>query len=233
MALEEALKWAGLPFRKRRDGTCPYIIIDGAWATTAKRLGSRFRKRLARNRRLLAANGCTTRVIERPMSEPGLFDQIVALESLKRIPGVADCRVLSREPRFFGDLFRAVENSGSLYLALLEKQGRLVAYEIGFRCGGSMWVYNKAYDLDFASYSPGTALIPEVLDYAWQRGIPEFDFLRGEEEYKRRWTTLTHQNARFEIWNRRVVSRVAGFLAFSIAPAGRETWRIIRRLPEE
>ena len=41
-----------------------------------------------------------------------------------------------------------------------------------------------------SDYSPGLVLIGRALEEAVERGGSEFDFLRGDEPYKRRWTGL-------------------------------------------
>jgi CelD/BcsL family acetyltransferase involved in cellulose biosynthesis len=48
--------------------------------------------------------------------------------------------------------------------------------------------YNGSYRAELAKPSPGTVLTAEVIRAACERGKTEYDMLRGEEEYKRRWS---------------------------------------------
>ena len=47
-----------------------------------------------------------------------------------------------------------------------------------------------------------------MLDYAFQQGYREYDFLRGEEPYKLLWSTASHRTFRLLIWSKRRASRV-------------------------
>jgi CelD/BcsL family acetyltransferase involved in cellulose biosynthesis len=83
-----------------------------------------------------------------------------------------------------------------------------VAFQLGFRCGDKLWDYSKAYDRSFASVAPGTLLLPALLDYGFEHGFKEYDFLRGEEEYKKVWTDKVHQRRSLLIWQRNAPSRL-------------------------
>ena len=71
-----------------------------------------------------------------------------------------------------------------------------------------LWGYLTAYDHDFSRLSPGSMLIPTLVDYAFSRGYTEYDFLSGEESYKMQWTKGFHHTYRLLVWNRRPMSRL-------------------------
>ena len=50
--------------------------------------------------------------------------------------------------------------------------------------GGSVGLYNSGFDPLHAKLAPGIVLLTHVIRDAINRGVPEFDFLRGEEAYK-------------------------------------------------
>ncbi len=66
----------------------------------------------------------------------------------------------------------------------------------------------------FASYSPGTMLIPTIVDYGFSHGYTEYDFLSGEEPYKMQWITGFHRTYRLLVWNRRWISRASRQCAY-------------------
>ena len=52
------------------------------------------------------------------------------------------------------------------------------------RDGGSVGLYNSGFDPAHARLAPGIVLLAHVIRDAIERGVPVFDFLRGEEPYK-------------------------------------------------
>ena len=50
--------------------------------------------------------------------------------------------------------------------------------------GGSVGLYNSGFDPAHARLAPGIVLLAHLIRDAIERGVPVFDFLRGEESYK-------------------------------------------------
>ena len=48
----------------------------------------------------------------------------------------------------------------------------------------SVGLYNSGFDPARAQLAPGIVLLAHLIQDAIERGIPTFDFLRGEEPYK-------------------------------------------------
>jgi CelD/BcsL family acetyltransferase involved in cellulose biosynthesis len=101
----------------------------------------------------------------------------------------------------------------------MEMGERPIAWRLGFRCGKKLWGFLTAYDHSFSRLSPGTMLVPAMIDYGFAHGYNEYDFMRGEESYKMRWTTSYHQNYRLLIWSRRWTSRVRAFIYLDLKTA--------------
>jgi len=57
-----------------------------------------------------------------------------------------------------------------------------------------------------------------VLDFGYQNGYTEYDFVRGEEDYKFRWATESRPAWRVEIWSPRLRSRLAHFAFRRVKP---------------
>jgi CelD/BcsL family acetyltransferase involved in cellulose biosynthesis len=110
----------------------------------------------------------------------------------------------AKYPEVFHSLFDTLGPRGWIYVALMELGDRPLAWLMGFRCGKKLWAYQTAYDRSFARLSPGTMLIPAVLDYGYSHGYRECDLLRDDvEPHKMRWSTGFHETFRLQIWNRR------------------------------
>lgn len=81
---------------------------------------------------------------------------------------------------------RAAFEHGWLQLAFLEADGQKAAGYLNFDYSNRIWVYNSGLDRRFLDLSAGWVLLGQLLQWANQQGRTEFDFMRGDEEYKYR-----------------------------------------------
>lgn len=219
----DALTRAGLTYRLLpEEERCPYLAIDAPWSVmlTRRSASSRhvFRNQQSRLNRM-CGEGLRVRIIENPLDEPGLLGKLIALESQKHVGGKLSPPVIGRYPEVFQSLFDTLGPRGWLYIALMEQVDRPLAWRLGFRCGKKLWGYLTAYDHSFAHLSPGTMLIPPVVDYGLAHGFDEYDFLRGEESYKTRWSTGVHQSYWLRVWSGNWIARAHALVYLDLKPA--------------
>lgn len=81
---------------------------------------------------------------------------------------------------------RTALRGGWLWLAFLEVGGRKAAGAFNFDYGNRLWGYNSGVDRSFNEFSPGWVLLAYSIQWACEHGRSEFDFMRGNEEYKYR-----------------------------------------------
>jgi CelD/BcsL family acetyltransferase involved in cellulose biosynthesis len=226
--LEAALEKSRLEYRILPEAHCPYLPIEcnaseiiGRFSRSARRTLRNQQHRLDR----MSSEGLRIRIIEHPEAEPLLLEKLISLEKLKRVQGKQIPPLFADAPDLFQFLFDSLGPQGWLYAALMEIGKDAIAFQFGFRCGDSLWDYSTAYNADFSRLSPGTMLVPAILDYGHANGYREYDFLRGEEGYKMRWGTGVHQTWRVVIWNRRPISRLRAFIYLDLKSAlyGRES----------
>jgi CelD/BcsL family acetyltransferase involved in cellulose biosynthesis len=79
---------------------------------------------------------------------------------------------------------RAAFQAGWLQLAFLEVAGKKAAAYFNFDYRNRIWVYNSGLDFSFKDLSPGWVLLGYLLQWANEHGRSEFDFMRGDEDYK-------------------------------------------------
>ncbi len=89
-----------------------------------------------------------------------------------------------RMERFFRDATCALATAGWARLWFLECEGAPVASFLCLEYAGTVGLYNSGFDPAQARLAPGIVLLAHVIRDAIHRGIPTFDFLRGEEPYK-------------------------------------------------
>jgi CelD/BcsL family acetyltransferase involved in cellulose biosynthesis len=221
--LARVLSDRGLPFRVAPEAErCPYLPIDAPWSEMlARRSPStrhRFRHQQTRLDRL-QAEGLRVRLVEDPQLEPGLLERMVALEAQKRVGGRPSPPFLGRYAEVFRSLFGTLGPRRWCCVALMELGERPLAWHLLFRCGPKLWGYVTAYDHEYAHLSPGTMLVPAIVDYGHARGFREYDFGIGEEPYKQRFAAASRQVHRLQVWNGRWASRLRKFGYLDLRPA--------------
>lgn len=81
---------------------------------------------------------------------------------------------------------RAAHAGGYLWLAFLEVDGVKAASTLCFDYKNKLWGYNSGVSFDFKDVSPGWVIMARDIQWCCDNGRYEFDFMRGDEEYKYR-----------------------------------------------
>lgn len=81
---------------------------------------------------------------------------------------------------------RTAFEHGYLWLAFLEVDGVKAAAAVNFDYKNKLWGYNSGVNRDLMELSPGWVLLGHQIQWACEHGRYEFDFMRGDEEYKYR-----------------------------------------------
>jgi CelD/BcsL family acetyltransferase involved in cellulose biosynthesis len=75
---------------------------------------------------------------------------------------------------------------GYLWLAFLEIDGARTAASLNFDYKNKLWGYNSGVSSEHRELSPGWVLLAHTIQWCCENGRYEFDFMRGDEEYKYR-----------------------------------------------
>ena len=96
---------------------------------------------------------------------------------------------------FFEKLCAELLPTDQLCIWALTLNQEPIAVELLFRENQGLASYFQSFDPDYKSFSPGALLSQDVLNW-WlaETKLEEFDFLRGEYEFKTRFATASRQN---------------------------------------
>lgn len=173
------------------DLICPYLPLDGGWDFVARRFASGTRKNLERYGRKLDRDAD---VIERMVTSAAdlddTFDHLVRLhQSIRTSNGDPGVFARSDTEEFLRETARRFLDAGRLRMWRLDADGTPIAIIMCVRSGDSVAFYTTGYDTAWSKYGPGRRVMALAIRGAIDEGAAEFDFLRGDEPYKRQWGT--------------------------------------------
>jgi CelD/BcsL family acetyltransferase involved in cellulose biosynthesis len=210
-SIEDAASSAGLKCRRITTTRAPYLDLAGDWNGFLAGKSRHFR-RILKQKEDRVSRGPGKFEVERVRT--GLGEQ--TLEAFASI----DCgswkgaeRAAApggrRETEFLFNILRDFSVRGWLDLRLGRVDGKPAAYQINFDFGGKVWIYNNAFNRDFAPLSLGAILMKRTVEDAFNEGRRECDFLRGEEAYKSEWTDKSREVVQLVIHRGSLRSRLA------------------------
>jgi len=96
-------------------------------------------------------------------------------------------------------VIRTAHENDWLWLAFLEADGQRIAACLNFDYNNKLWGYNAGVNRDFMDLSPGWVLLAYTLQWACENNRSEFDFMRGDEEYKYRFGAVNQYVMRVKL----------------------------------
>jgi CelD/BcsL family acetyltransferase involved in cellulose biosynthesis len=134
--------------------------------------------------------------------------------------------------KFLRNLVDELDLTKELRFGVLALHGRPLAWHFSFHVNGKWVFYQQTFDVDAGDYSPGEVLIHKLLLYAQENVTREFDFGRGDEPFKDRFTTDTQETYSLYIEPNGIQGQVRRVLRASAVPClrlGRQTQRLAKR----
>ena len=163
----------------------PRIALNGDFDEYLSRVEKKQRHEIRRKMRRAAESELNVRfVLVDPSTdiEPELdtfFDLMV------HDPGKADfLHPAMREQ--MSAILHAAHKEGYLWLGFLEIDGLKTASSLNFDYNGKLWGYNSGVSRAHMELSPGWVLLSHIIQWCCENKRHEFDFMRGDEEYKYR-----------------------------------------------
>ena len=175
----------GHAFDEEQIEVCPTIDLPATFDAYLESLDSKQRRELSRKLRRAEAAELTTTVVGPDDDVDAAVERFLELLQMSTF----EKRDWLNEGRraVFHDVARAAQAAGTLQLLFCGIEGRAAAALFNFDYRDRIWVYNSGLDPSaFAALSPGVILTAAAIERAIALGRAEFDFLRGDEEYKYR-----------------------------------------------
>ena len=187
-----------LAYRDASGEPCPYLTLPDDWNALTRQFGKKTRANIGYyDRALRKVYDVSVAAITQPDE---LNDEMTRLFDLHQrrwnqrwLPGVFGSKGVQN---FHRDAARSLFESNLLRLFCLRLDGQTQAALYCFGMGDRVCYYQGGFEPTLAKWSLGTVLTAHALQAAIGEGRAVFDFLRGDEPYKAKWTHTQHVNVR-------------------------------------
>jgi CelD/BcsL family acetyltransferase involved in cellulose biosynthesis len=161
----------------------PSIPLPGDWETYLSGIDKKQRHEIRRKMRRAEESDQQVRwyIVEDEGQLDGEIDAFLAL--MANDPEKAAFLTESMRAQMRATAQNAFRE-GYLQLAFMEVFGQKAAGYFNLDYGNKIWVYNSGLDRKFMELSPGWVLLGYLLQWANEHKRAEFDFMRGDEDYK-------------------------------------------------
>ncbi len=198
LALQSDAATAGWQVSIERLQHSPYIPLPGDWEAYLAGIDKKQRHEIRRKMRRAEESETPARWYF--ASNAATLDaEIDAFLLLMKNDGDKEIFLRPAMQDFMRRVIHYAFEEKTLQLAFLEVDGQKAAAYLSFDYLNRIWVYNSGLNRDFQSLSPGWVLLGYLLQWAIEHGRTEFDFMRGDEEYKYRFGAIDRSVMRVEL----------------------------------
>lgn len=182
--VEQVAAAAGFDVSSDAVDVAPAISLPETFDAYLAGLSGHDRHELRRKRRRLSELGSWT---VRSAHEVGWESDLATFfEFHRRAPGEKAGFFTEQRERFFRRLAADLFLFRMARLDVLDLEGEPVACTFSYDFRGTLALYNSSFRPDLAKQAPGMVLVGCLIERAIEEGKHTFDFLRGDEPYKRR-----------------------------------------------
>ena len=184
--------------------SCLRVPLADSWDVYLKAVGKRQRRTIRSGLRWLSTNDTAT--VEICKDDVELSERLESLFALHeaRWTGAGQRGAFSDSRRrdFYRDLASELLKSRRLRLYSLRYEGSLVAHEFDFEHAAILYCLQMGFDSSLRDMSVGTVLRSYVLRDCVERGIRGYDFLAGDDAYKKRWKPSEIPCLHITVWRK-------------------------------
>ena len=230
---------AGHPWLVREQRTCPYIDLPCDFEAFLGSLSGNMRHQVRRRLRgLEVLSGATCELVTDAAGVGPVLDAFFDLHHRRWMAQNLPGNYLDEAMQSWLRAFCATAaQRGWLRAHVLSIGGAVQAVLIAFFHGGVASYYQMGWAPDSPITSPGVILLAHSIRQSIAERMSRYDFLRGDEAYKARWTSSAVQRitllvgcrtpARAAIAADKVKARVRGLVECCLGPAA---WQRARRV---
>lgn len=183
-AFESTADGQGWDLVVEHEATAPQVSVADGFEAYVAALSKKDRHELRRKMRNFEAAGHAE--LAEATAGDGFAAALEVLLGLMRASHPGKVEFLASYEQFFRAAALRMADAGMARIATLSLDGRPAGATLSLERKGTAYLYNSGYDPQFAGLAAGLVSKAWTIRAAIERGIERFDFMRGEEDYKRR-----------------------------------------------
>lgn len=210
--LQQLAGSAGFEEVTRHHRICPYLPLSGSYEDFLKSLSSNMRYNIRRrSRKLFDHFHATLDMVTSPAEIDEAIDELFRLHE-KRFESKNEQSIFQYDLRsgFHKQVARLFLEEDILRFFRLRVEGKTIAMLYCFQFAGELFYFQAGMDPDWEKHSVGMVLMAGAIQYAFEHRLSRFDFMRGAEEYKFKWTDQVRNMVLIELACSRKGKRILG-----------------------
>ncbi len=210
--LEHILQGMQAPYVTAEGEICPFLelpeTLDGFYKKLKPNMRSNYRKSL---NKFQESYGKIPKRTENKEGFQSDYEALFLLHEARFKQKVEKSSFLSDKlKRFHLDAGKLFDEKGWLRFYTIKANDQIIGCLYCFAYGGKMSYYQAGFDPNYEHLSIGLILLGKSMEDAIEQGLKEFDFLRGAEAYKWRWTNTYRKTVQLTAYSR----NLPGILGF-------------------
>jgi len=112
-------------------------------------------------------------------------------------------------------MFRTLVPKGEAIIFSQYHHDRPIALGIGFLNGGTLYLFNIAFDIDYSPYGLGNQMLLDVLEWCYKNGIYRVDMGRGDYFHKRKWVNASYTYRELSLYKAFTFSAIKAYFTWA------------------
>lgn len=197
----------------------PYIILEKTWKLYLENRKSKFRNNLKRLMRKSKEAGFKYRMVSKDENPEAITKAVWQVEknSWKHRAGTGiDASKIKKT--FYRRIIHQAHDQGNLYMAMMELDGRPIAYDFNWSSGDTVFSLKMGFDEEFRNIAPGKLLFAYTIKKSIEDGFRHHELMGINEDFKSEWTEKLRKHSRFHVYNKGMVSSIFRHFNFTAKP---------------
>jgi len=199
--LKEILDSRSAKYYLSQAEVCPYIVLPDSVEVYIQQLSKNMRYNLKRRTsNLEKRHAAVFSKWDSPIDTEKVMENLFELHRMRR-------NMIGREGDFLKEDLKAfhkevaslLDRKGYVKIYYLSIRGDLIAILYGFQYNDRFFYYQSGMHPAYRKESVGMALMGYCIKDSIANGLMEFDFLRGPEPYKFKWTNTCRKTINLEV----------------------------------
>jgi len=169
---------------------CPYLSLPDSFDEFRNRLSRNFRSNLKRTQNKMKRSGLTIEIVSDVSEIDEAIRRLFELHQSRFRSKQADTKFnFEARGEFHTRVAKLFLKKGWLQLYQIKNKNTVIGSLYCFKFADSMMYVQGGFDPEYGKLGLGNQIIFRAIEDAIALGLKKFDFMRGNEAYKYRWTS--------------------------------------------